>query len=543
MSQTGASTPAVASSQRVFARDATGLVREVSWRDAAAYNLIWASIPLAVALLLSFGPAFYTGGNLYLAILFAFVLTAPMGLLYAMFSSAIPRSGGDYTWISRSISPPLGFMSNLSWNFWVAFFIGTYAVYTASYGIAPLLRLWAARVNDPGLIGTINFVNSRNGVLTIGLVIVVLSGLLLSVGRGLATFARVQRWAFVVWFVGTIIIPMIVLFVTSKAAVESRLNHYVHALGGSSNAIGVLVTQGAYHTPHFSFLHSVSMVTLPFYTMAFLFASVYFGGEIKRGRRSNLLTIPFGHLVSAICILLLTVAFLTTVGGPLLADMGLVTPSKYGLTFAPLYTELAGIISGNIVVATIIMIGMIAMLIIFVPQTMLMLSRNIFAWSFDRLIPDKVGEVHPRTHSPIYAVGAVTVIGIVSVFILAFNSGLTFLVGLLGLTFTYLCVAVAGIVFPYRKKDVFEASPYNQRFHGVPIMSIVSAVALVAMLGSSLILVLDSNSGTNWTINTNRVVLGICVFLVGLPIYYAIRGIQRRRGVDIDLAYREVPPE
>jgi basic amino acid/polyamine antiporter, APA family len=536
-------TPATTTSQRVFARDATGLVREVSWRDAAAYNMIWASIPLAVALLLSLGPAFYTGGNLYLAVLFAFILTAPMGLLYAMFSSAIPRSGGDYTWISRSLSPPLGFMSNLSWNFWVAFFIGTYAVYTASYGISPLLRLWAARLNDPGLISTINWFNSRSGVLTIGLVIVVLSGVFLSFGRGLGTFARVQRWAFVVWFVGTIIIPMIVMFVTSKAAVESRLNHYVHALGGPGGAVGKLVTAGAYHAPPFSFLHSLTMVTLPFYTMAFLFASVYFGGEIKRGKRSNLLSIPGAHFISAICILLLTVAFLSTVGMPLLADMGVVTPSKYGLTFAPLYTELAGLVSGNIIVATIIMVGMIVMLIIFVPQTMLMLSRNIFAWSFDRLLPDKLGEVNPRTHSPIYAVGVVTVIGIASVFILAFNSGLTFLVGLLGLTFTYLAVGVAGIVFPYRRKDVFEASPYNQRFHGVPVMSIVSAVALVAMLGCSLILVLDSNSGTNWDINTNRVVLGICVFFVGLPIYYAIRGIQRRRGVNIDLAYKEVPPE
>ena len=118
-----------------FVRNATGLVREVSWLDAAMYNMIWASVPLAIAFLLLFGTAFYVGGNLYLACLFAFLVTIATGFLYAMMTAIIPRSGGDYTWISRTLSPPLGFMSNLSWNFWITFFVGLYAAYTTAYGL------------------------------------------------------------------------------------------------------------------------------------------------------------------------------------------------------------------------------------------------------------------------------------------------------------------------------------------------------------------------------------------------------------------------
>ncbi len=528
---------------RIFVRDATGLVREVSWVDAAMYNMIWASIPLAIAFLLLFGPGFYVGGNLYLATIFAFVLTVGMGFLYAMLSSAVPRSGGDYTWITRSVAPPLGVMSNLSWNFWITFFIGVYATYSTAYGISPLLRLWAARTGSEGLIDLADWLVTRNGVLTVGLSLVVLSGILLAFGRGLRGFLRVQRWAFVLWFVGAIVIPIIVMLVTSRSTLTDRFDQYVTELGGPADASSLVLQTAGDQSTGFSLGQSILMVTLPFYTLAFIFQSVYFGGEIKRGRRSNLLSIPGAHLIAGVCILLAAFAFLTTAGKPFLAGLALTAPSDYGFTFTPLYTEVAAIASGNVVIGSVIILGFTAMLLIFVPQTMLQLSRNFFAWSFDRLLPEKIAEVNPRTHSPVTAVFAITVISVVSVIILAFNPQLTFLVGLFGLCLTYLTVGVAGMLFPYRQRDVFNASPYNKRIGNVPVMTLVGAFALLTMAGAATILLLDPNSGTHWDLNFRRVLLGAGIFVAGIPIYYVIRAIQRARGIDVELAYREIPPE
>ena len=56
-------------------------------------------------------------------------------------------------------------------------------------------------------------------------------------------------------------------------------------------------------------------------------------------------------------------------------------------------------------------------------------------------------------------------------------------------------------------------------------------------------LLLDPNSGTNWHLNTNRVILVAAVFLIGLPIFYVIRAVQRARGINVDLAYTVIPPE
>jgi len=141
------------------------------------------------------------------------------------------------------------------------------------------------------------------------------------------------------------------------------------------------------------------------------------------------------------------------------------------------------------------------------------------------------------------AVLAITAVSIVSVIILALNPQLTFLVGLFGLTLTYLAVAVAGMLFPYRQRDVFEASPYNRRIGKMPVITLVGIISFLTMGGATTILLLDPNSGTNWHLNTNRVLLGAGIFVAGFPIYYLIRAIQRARGVDVELAYREIPPE
>lgn len=526
-----------------FVRNATGLVREVSWLDAAMYNMIWASVPLAIAFLLLFGTAFYAGGNLYLACLFAFLVTVTTGFLYAMLTAIIPRSGGDYTWISRTMSPPLGFMSNVSWNFWITFFVGLYAAYATAYGLSPLLRLWAARTGSSGLLSAANYLDSRSGTLIVGLVVVILSALLLSFARGLRAFLRIQRWTFVLWFVGAMLIPIIVLLVTSRTTVDSRFDDYVAALGGPQHASALILKNGAAAAAPFSLRQSFLMLTQPFYALAFIFQSVYFGGEIKRAKRTSILSIPGAHLLATILILAATVAFLSGAGHGFLAGLALTSPGAYKFAFIPLYTEVAAVASGNIVVGTIIILGFTSMLVIFVTQTMLQLSRNIFAWSFDHLLPDKVAEVNQRTRAPVTAIAAITGVSVISVIIVSLHPQLTFLVGLVGLCLTYLVVSVAGMVLPYRKPELFEASPYNRRIRGIPVLTIVAAASFVLMAVAVTNLLLDPNSGTNWHLNTDRVVLVAAIFVAALPIFYVIRAVQRRRGINIDLAYTVIPPE
>jgi len=536
-------TPTVAHGDQVFVRQATGLVREASALDAALFNLMWSSIPLAVALILLTGPALYTRSNLAIAILLAALLAVPMALTYAFLASAMPRSGADYVWVSRLVHPALGFMSNVSFNFWVTFFIGEYATLLGSWGLSSVFRVLAAYTGTRGFLSAADFFVTTGGVLILGFALVILSTALLIFGRGIETFLRLQRWAFILWLVGGILVPGVVILFASPAAFAHHFDTYVASLGGHADAHAAVIRGGGFSDRPASPGLTILAVTMPYFVMGFIFQSAYFGGEIKRGKGTHVLSMG-GALVLAVLLLeFVVVGFDRGVGRGFLGALGLAAPAQYGLGFTPLYAELAGIAANNIVVGLLVTVGFTVGFIFWVPQTMVLISRGLFAWSLDRLLPEKVSEVNPRTHTPVVSTLIIMVGGLIAVTVVAFNPSLSAVVGLFGLTLTYLCVSLGAVLFPYRHPDVFAASPYNQRIGGIPLVSVVGAVSFVAAAALEAILLLDRNSGTSWALNRGTVLLALGVFCGALPVYYIARALQRRQGFDVDLAYKEIPPD
>ncbi|MGH2750476.1 MAG: amino acid permease [Actinomycetota bacterium] len=120
-----------------FQRKATGLVREAGTLDVLIYNINFVSLGLMTALVFLFSTAFYPGANLYLTAVLTFLVVIPTSLVFAFFASAMPRSGGDYVYVSRTLHPALGMMS--SWNNTVWWFLygGVPSAFFAQLGLAP----------------------------------------------------------------------------------------------------------------------------------------------------------------------------------------------------------------------------------------------------------------------------------------------------------------------------------------------------------------------------------------------------------------------
>src|SRR5947209_2542663 len=88
------------SSQTVFLRKSSGLIRAFSCVDGLIYNIYAISVIGAAILIFSLVYIF-PKENLPLGIVIQRLLLIPGCLLYAMLTTMMPRAGGDCVWQSR----------------------------------------------------------------------------------------------------------------------------------------------------------------------------------------------------------------------------------------------------------------------------------------------------------------------------------------------------------------------------------------------------------------------------------------------------------
>ena len=106
-------------------------------------------------------------------------------------------------------------------------------------------------------------------------------------------------------------------------------------------------------------------------------------------------------------------------------------------------------------------------------------------------------------------------------------------------------VSVAAFVLPNRRPELYEGSPANISVAGIPVLKIVAPLtfAVVAFLTWEAwhypALALSGNPDHRWYI----IAFMGGIVVVGLAIYYIARSVRRSQGVDIELVYKELPPD
>jgi APA family basic amino acid/polyamine antiporter len=175
-------------------------------------------------------------------------------------------------------------------------------------------------------------------------------------------------------------------------------------------------------------------------------------------------------------------------------------------------------------------------------------TRVIFAAAFDRLLPEKVAEVEPRTRTPIYALLLMVVPSVLIAALFAWNVAdfqtLT-LCSTLVIAVTYLGSTIAAILLPFVKKDLYNASPIAKyKVFGIPLISVAGVVFggfLVYLLYEWII---DPNALYGIGIsNTSSVIYMLGMYILALLIYVGFKWYRRREGIDIAKIYEEIPVE
>ena len=158
-------------------------------------------------------------------------------------------------------------------------------------------------------------------------------------------------------------------------------------------------------------------------------------------------------------------------------------------------------------------------------------------------MPKKLGDVSERFHTPVTGIVLATITGEIALIALVVNSQASLLGALLAQIAAFILVSIAGIAFPYRLKSTWQSAG-GSRLFGVPTVTL-AGIGGVLVLGAFAYEFLF-NSVINATFAVTRQLS--LEFMIGVPIigiiwYAAAYFINKSRGIDLSLAYRELPPE
>jgi basic amino acid/polyamine antiporter, APA family len=538
----------------VFARQATGLVREGNSSSVLIYNINFVSIGLMLVFAFIMIPAFYPGANIEGTFLAAFIVVIPTSLIYAMLAAAMPRSGGDYVYVSRILGPSWGMMSSLNNTIWWILYGGVPSAFFAYYGLTPLLRSLGVLTNDATLIRYGNDLSTPTGAFIVGTALIVVLVLIFAIG--LNFYFKIQNALFLIAMLG-ILVTIGILAATTHADFVSAFNTYIGHITGKPDsyaAVTAAAAKGGFSTAPFSLYWTLIPITWIYLELVFNQSSAYIGGEVKRPGRVQLWSMPFAAIFSTGVAMIIAWLMARTVGTSFLGAASYNNGAAMGFGSAPVYTELVSYAARNVVLGFIVTFSFLFWSYSWLPGQILNSSRNLLAYGIDGVMPAWLGKVNEKRHTPINALIVMGIGSIAALWLYTRPTGpFKTLTGIFGFILSFLMVSLAAMLFPYRQREVWEASPVNWKWGKFPVITVLGALSFAACgfmawdyLNDPLsgISVIPKHTGGLFGHQAFAMfILNIIIWVAGWVVYQVAKVVRRSQGVDLDATYRELPAE
>jgi APA family basic amino acid/polyamine antiporter len=531
--------------KKFFVREASGLVREFGSVDlllmasACVFALVYSTLQF------SWFYGFNQGADLPIALVISSIPFLILMIVYWGIGIMMPRSGSDYVWIGRIMHPSIGF----AWSFLYMFaffsigFVGPGAA--LGYAISIALAIWGTLYNVPGAVAAGTWFSTSIGSF-------VMSSLLTLAFAALALFGAkaVKRFLYVSWAFAIVGIGLMwgLLATTTPAMFaakwDSILSQYT-----SYEGMLKLATQSGWVAPTFSI--AATLISLPL-AADFLLGGNYanvVAGEVKDVKRNIPLALVLSLIFGIIFWTVSSTLTLNAVGHNWMYAVGYLfdnNPAAYSaaMPYPPTQLLILSLIaypsqlSVSVMLVTYIVGSLAALFMWFWIST-----RYFFAWAFDRIIPTKMADVSKQFRTPHNAIGITTVMAIVLFGLYYFTSwSSAFTLGVFIVVVAYVVPGLATLILPLTlKKDLLELAPgfMRKRIGPVPFISVLGLIVAVSYgyLGYlSLInplITVPTTAGVGVAVG-----IAIACFLV----YYFSVWYHKRKGLDIELAFKEIPP-
>ncbi len=431
-------------------------------------------------------------------------------LAYAGLSSAMPRAGGSYIYVSRSLSPYWGFVASFSQWFGLSIAIGV-----VSYVLIPFLRDIAHAV---GWVGTAEVLDT--GPVRVGLALAFLWTFVIVNLRGLGLYERtLVPMMFLMFALGSVVIVAGFLFDHGDFAAALM----------ASEGLTVPAEPAAPFRPG-AFLAAAALLFSSFIGFDSIAQA---GGEARNPGRNLPLATGLAVVTVGAFYLLFTAAMYHAVPWSFMAEEAqlrdLTAPGLLGYLLPAGWT--VAIVAG----AAIALINDL-------PAMLLAVSRLMFAWAEDGIFPRWVAAVNERRRTPhvaIVASGLMATVGILGSHLAGdFFLGIDILVTSMLVNFLLMCLSLLTL-----------ARRNPERAAGMRVLrgragQLVVGSAGVALLAVFLVVHVNKDLTADvgaWYFHSTWVWIGVMALASTIFIVRVVR--MRRQGADTGALFQELPPE
>ena len=543
----------------VFVRKATGLTREVGWLGALSLPICYAvgaGINFFAVQAISQYPHSHIGLGLLLGGIPIFCVSAAMGLM----AIAMPRTGGMYIFISRTISPIIAFIATWGyiWACLMAFGIVCY-ISAQFWGLG--FYLTGLATHNASLIALSAALSKPINMVLWGLAIGIFWWIASILGMRI-----MSRILIIVMFIPLVATLLGIAYMTMAwlQGIESVKQAWDTVFG--PNAWDAIITVAQKHgwsptSPEYGTrpikmapTWKVSIVGI--WAYAGVEATTFIGSEVRNPSRNMII----GAIIAPIFVIVLYILMgmsVVAAYGPFVSAYQFVTgvtPGSPGpevmwpevRSICPTYPETP--LGSNIALyqavyaaassplaAAIISFATAFWLFNGPPAFIVGASRVIFACSFDRLLPERFASVNDRFHSPHWAISFACIVGLIYVVLNYFGTWLVWVCSDVMMVFAYLFCAISALVFPFVRSEIWERGK-KLTIAGFPVVSILGAIATFFFLYQFWMSISGLSPGITgmWWYTIFYTVL-----LLIVTAYYWYN---QKKGIDVRLIYSEVPP-
>jgi APA family basic amino acid/polyamine antiporter len=532
--------PVGATDKKLYARKSSGLVRTIGIFGAMVFGVHCISLSSSGLIPFSWVAGVWPGSSIIGVLTVAMIFCLFHAYTYSVIGATMPRSAADYTMASRTLNAPLAFAASWTLVIFSAMVAGSLIAWIPKTAIPVLFRAMGIISNNAAFTNFASWSSTTTGIIVIGAICTVITFITM-----ILPTRTILRFLEVGFFLG-LLAWAVLYFQLGSAAKDAFPAAWDKFMGAGSyeGRIALAQANGMVINPNVAIMTLAGLI-MGFWIFYGYYIPTFFAGEVKQAEKT-LLTGSWSSLLVTWAIFVVAALLLQR-----LVPLEWIAAESYlsnaGVTSAnpmPWITFYAGILKPNFILLWIVAIAWVYTLINLAQTYFFYCSRIIFAWSFDRLIPEGVSYIHPKLHSPIIAIAIITVIALVGVIDAATG-------GVMGAQLNFVFFAVctqlvpvlAITLLPFTKPDIFEnASAFVKRKIGkVPVITIIGSITMIYLLwmiiASFLFPAVGGRIGTG-TIGTllGFIISGIIVFFVAR--WYRLS----REGIDINWTFQSVPP-